>query len=441
MYAYLRTVSGPDQGRIFDLADGTTLVIGRAEKSDTHLSDGSVARLHCELRCQGGEFRLVDLDSVGGTMVGGLRIQEHCLKHGEEIQVGHTRLRLFTSAGEGFGAIGAARTGGPAASHPEGPALTGTTISRYVLGPLLARGQTGTIYKARNTRDDKAVALKVLHPELARDEAALRRFMRVMKAAVGLHHPNWVGLCGAGKHGETCWFAMEYVEGEPLTKVTERLGTRKMISWKYALSAGMQIARALAALHEKEIVHRNVAPENILIRSKDKVAKLGDPILAELRDGSEPPPVPRPGELEGNIAYMAPERTRHDPEADIRADIYGLGATLYTMITGRPPFEAPTLADLVAHIRQDDPVPPRRFQDELPEEFQDAIEQMLAKRPENRYTAPAQALRALERVAKEQAALADPGKSAFIRMHGTPGDPHASPGPMGPRGDATGRAR
>jgi serine/threonine protein kinase len=430
MYAYLRAVSGPDQGRIFNLTDGTTLVIGRGEKSDTHLSDGAVARLHCQLRCEGGSFRLIDLESVTGTTVGGLRIQEHDLKHGEELHIGNTRLKLFSSAVVDTQTLEQAQksSSGPRI-RPDESVLTGTVISHYELGPLLARGQTGTVYKARNTRDDKEVAIKVLYADLARDDAALRRFMRVMKAAVGLHQSNWVALCGAGKHGETCWFAMEYVEGEPLTKVTERLGTRKMISWRYALAVGMQIARALAALHEKHIVHRNVAPENILIRSKDKVAKLGDPILAELRDGIEPPPAPRPGELTGNIAYMAPERTRNDPEADIRADLYSLGATLYTMIAGRPPFEAKSLSELVAHIRQDDPIPPRRFQDSVPEEFQDVVEKLLAKRPEMRYPTPAHTLRALERVAKEQAALAEPGKSALIRMHSATGDGHGAAGP------------
>jgi serine/threonine-protein kinase len=126
---------------------------------------------------------------------------------------------------------------------------------------------------------------------------------------------------------------------------------------------------------------------------------------------------------------MAPERTRNDPEADIRADLYSLGATLYTMIAGRPPFEAKSLAELVAHIRQDDPIPPRRFQDSVPEEFQDVVEKLLAKRPEMRYPTPAHALRALERVAKEQAALAEPGKSALIRMHGATGDGHDAAGP------------
>jgi serine/threonine protein kinase len=429
MYAYLRAVAGPDQGRVFNLIDGTTLVVGRSEKSDTHLMDPSVARLHCEVRCQGGEFCLVDLESINGTMVGGQRIQEHSLKHGEEIQVGNTRLKLFTSAVADTQTLQQAEKSSYALKiKPDEGVLTGTVLSHYELGAILARGGTGTVYKARNTRDGKDVAVKVLYADLARDEVKLRRFMRVMKAAVGLHHANLIALCGAGKQGDTCWFAMEYVDGESLSKLIERRGAGKALNWRHALAVGMQIARALEALGEKHIVHRNVAPENVIIRAKDKVAKLGDMVLAELKDGVEPPTALRPGELMGNVAYMAPERTRNDPEADIRADIYSLGATLYAMMTGKPPFEGTSLTELVTRIRQDDPIPLKRFQDELPDEFQDAVEKMLAKRPESRYQTPAQAARALERVVKAQAMLAEPGKPALARMHSHTEDPHGAAG-------------
>jgi serine/threonine protein kinase len=432
MYAYLRAVSGPDQGRTFNLTEGTTLVIGRGEKSDTHISDGLVARLHCELQCQGGEFRLVDLESVTGTLINGLRIQEHSLKHGEEFLIGNTRLKLFTSALEDTKKLEDAQKSSYALKikRDEG-VLTGTVLSHYELGPVLARGDTGTVYRAKNARDGKDVAVKVLYADLSRDEVRLRRFMRAMKAIVGLHHHNVIALCGAGKHGETCWFAMEYIEGEPLPKVLERLGTRKMISWKYALAAGAQLARGLEALHERHVIHRNVAPENILIRSRDKVAKLGDMVLAELKEGSEPSPALDPSGLMGCVPYMAPERTRNSPDVDARADIYSLGATIYTMLTGKPPFEGKTLTELVGHIRQDDPIPPKRSQDAIPDEFQDAVEKMLAKRAELRFQTAAQAARALERVMKDQATLADPAKSSLIRMHGQTGEAQGAAGTHG----------
>jgi serine/threonine protein kinase len=424
MHAYLRVVAGPDQGRVFNLFEGSTLSIGRSEKTDTRLVDGSVCRLHCELRCAGGEFLLTDLESVGGTFVAGQRIQEHALKHGEELQVGNTRLRLHTSAIADSQTLVEAQKSAfqPAIRIDEG-VLTGQTISHYELGPVLARGSMGTVYKARDTRAGKDVALKVLYPDFTHDEASLKRFMQVMKTVVGMHHNNMVSLCGAGKHGETCWFAMEYVEGEPLIKVIERLGTRKIINWRYTLSMGMQIARALEALHEKHVIHRNVAPESILIRSKDKVPKLADMMLAKVVDGTEVKAAARPGELLGNVAYMAPERTRGDAEVDIRADIYSLGATVYTLLTGRPPFEGKDLVETVARIRQDDPVPPKKYQDSIPDEFQDVVEKMLAKRPEIRYQTPVQVTRALDRVAKAQAASSDATKSAFIRLPSNPGTP------------------
>jgi eukaryotic-like serine/threonine-protein kinase len=272
----------------------------------------------------------------------------------------------------------------------------------------------------------------VLYREIAQNEENLRRFMQVMKTVVGMQHANLVALCGAGKQGETCWFAMEYIEGEPLIKVIERLGTKKMISWRYVLSLGVQLAGALEALHEKQIIHRNVAPQSILIRAKDKLPKLGDLMLARVMNGAEVKPAAGPGELAGHVAYMAPERTRGAGDVDIRADIYSLGATLYTLLTGRPPFEGKTLVETVARIRQEDPIPPKRFQDAIPDEFQDVVEKMLAKRAELRYPTPAAVARVLGRVAKAQAPTADPTKSAFLRLSSQPGS--------GPSGGSAGRA-
>ena len=189
MYAYLRVVAGPDQGRIFNLVEGTTLSIGRGEKTDTRLTDGAAARLHCELQCSGGEFLLVDRDSIGGTLVGGQKIEEHALTHGEEFEIGKTRMKLFTSGvADTKRLVEAHESAFHPAIRPDEGVLTGQTISHFELGPVLARGNTGTIYKARDTRAGKDVAFKVLYREIAHDEVALKRFIQVMKTAAGLHH-------------------------------------------------------------------------------------------------------------------------------------------------------------------------------------------------------------------------------------------------------------
>jgi len=399
MQAYLRVMAGPDAGRNIELTEGATLTIGRSEKSDTHLKDLGVSRLHCELRWEGSKFSLVDMDSVSGTLVDGQKITEHDLKHGQEFQVGVTRFKLYATG------IGAAQPVMPDQKparelKPDEAVLTGKTISHYELGTPLAKGHTGTIYKARDVRDGKEVAFKVLHSDFASDEEDVKRFCRAMTTARELHHPNLIALHSAGKQGSTCWYAMEYVEGEPLARVIERIGTRKVPDWRFTLGLGVQIARALETAHAKHVVHGNVAPESILIRAKDKVAKLGDMMLAKVFERIKAKQTDRPGEPVGNVAYLAPERTRSDVEPDTRADIYGLGATLYALLTGKPPFQGKTLVEIMAQIRQADPVPPKKFQDSIPDKFQDAVMTMLAKRPELRFQSPAQVARALEQVAK-----------------------------------------
>jgi len=401
MQAYLRVTSGPDAGRTIELAEGVKVTIGRGEKSDTRLTDMGVSRVHCEIHWVGDKFHLADLGSVGGTLVDGQKITEHNLKHNQEFQIGGTRIKLHTTGITDASTLMAAQKPVRELKPDEG-VLTGKTISHFELGPVLARGRTGTIYKARDTRDGKDVAFKVLHSDFTNDEEDVKRFVRAMTTAVELKHPNLIALYGAGKQGDTCWFAMEYVDGEPLTKLIEKFGTLKMLDWRFALTVGVHIAQALEVAHEKHIIHRNISPENILIRNQDKVAKLGDMMLAKALEGIKAKQITRPGELVGNLAYMAPERTRSDVEADTRADIYGLGATLYALLTGKPPFEGKTLVETIAQIRQSDPVPPKKFQLSIPDKFQDVVMVMLAKRPELRYQTPAQAARALEQVAKYQ---------------------------------------
>jgi serine/threonine protein kinase len=279
-------------------------------------------------------------------------------------------------------------------------ALVGQTLSHYEVKSQIAKGASGAIFKAKCTESKKTVALKVLQPEFAKNDEEMQRFVRAMKTALPLRHPNLVSLLAAGKTGGYCWVAMEYVDGESMTKVIHRIGVAGMLDWRYSYKVAVHIARALEYAHGEGVLHRNVTPQNILFRTADKVALLGDLMLAKALEGTLAQQITRPGELIGDVAYMSPERTRGTADVDVRSDLYGLGATVYALITGRPPFVATSLPDLITKIRGAEPEKPQKFCLSIPGGFQGTIMRLLAKRPEERHESATELLADLERVGK-----------------------------------------
>jgi serine/threonine-protein kinase len=247
------------------------------------------------------------------------------------------------------------------------------------------------------------MALKVLLPSISQDEAETQRFIRAMKTMLPLRHRNLVAIYNAGKTGPYCWTAMELVEGESLEQVIRRIGVAGMLDWRYALRVAIHIARALEYASEHQIIHRNLTPQNVLVRNSDKLAKLGDLMLAKALEGSMAQQITRPGELLGDIHYMSPERTRGIAEVDGRSDIYGLGALVYALLTGRPPCAGASLTETIQHIRQTIPEPPRKYALGIPPMFEGVVTRMLAKRPDERHQTASELVADLERVAKFQA--------------------------------------
>jgi serine/threonine-protein kinase len=143
-----------------------------------------------------------------------------------------------------------------------------------------------------------------------------------------------------------------------------------------------------------------VTPPNILQRRSDKVCKLGDLMLAKALEGVLAKQVTKPGQLIGDLPYMSPERTHSDGVVDERSDLYGLGASLYAVLTGRPPFEGASLPDLVRKVRQEKPEPPKKYNMAIPDLFQDAVMRLLEKRPDDRYQTAASFLRDVDRIAR-----------------------------------------
>jgi serine/threonine protein kinase len=193
---------------------------------------------------------------------------------------------------------------------------------------------------------------------------------------------------------------MEFVAGENLKQVIDRIGVAGMLDWKQAFRAAVQVGRALAYAHEQGIVHRNVTPTNILLEAATKEVKLGDLMLAKALEGTATEQITRPGELVGDVAYMSPERTRGTTEVDARSDLYGLGATVFALLTGHAPCDGKTLIEKVTRIRQVVPDKPTKFQMSIPPMFEGVVMKLLAKEPKDRYQTAADLVKELERVGK-----------------------------------------
>jgi serine/threonine protein kinase len=408
MFGQLVVIAGPDQGRTFNIAPGQTLVIGRGQTTETKLRDPHVSRTHCQVAFEGDDrIVLRDSGSASGTLVNGQKVTgERPLKPGDVIRVGETQLRFqfedIANQSTQVPLPATAKVAPPPAAR-QLTELSGTTLSHFEVGPVLARARTGVVFQARDTKDNRTVAFKVLLPEYSKNDEEMQRFVRAVKTVLPLRHPNLIALYGAGKTGPHCWIAMEFVEGESLTQVIQRIGTAGMLDWRHALRVAIHVARALDFAQQHAIIHRNITPTNIMVRSSDKLTKLGDLLLAKALEGNlAAEQITRPGELLGDVAYMSPERTRGSGDVDGRSDIYSLGATVYALLTGRPPCEGGSLVETITKIRQVEPVKPKKYQLSIPDLFEGTVLRMLAKRPEDRFAKPADLLTDLERVAKYQ---------------------------------------
>ncbi|HEX5996195.1 MAG TPA: protein kinase, partial [Jiangellales bacterium] len=221
---------------------------------------------------------------------------------------------------------------------------------RYRVEAALARGGMATVYRALDTRLDRGVALKVMHPELAADNEFVLRFIGEARSAARLAHPNVVGVFDQGEDDGTVFLAMEYVEGRTLRQV---LRDRGPLPAPAAFEMIQPVVAALGAAHEAGIVHRDVKPENVLVGANGRI-KVADFGLA--RALSDTGTATR-GLLLGTVNYISPEQALGEP-ATPRSDVYSAGIMLYEMLTGAPPHTGPTDFVIVrSHIDNDVPRP------------------------------------------------------------------------------------
>lgn len=293
------------------------------------------------------------------------------------------------------------------------------TVGRYEITGRLGEGAMADVYRAVDPDIGREVAIKVLKPEYARNEALNLRFMREARAAGALSHPNIATIYEVGKDGAAAFIAMELVEGQPLDSVLQRQGR---MPYERVLQLGQQLAAALAYAHRMGVVHRDVKPSNILLSSDGRTAKLVDFGVARIDDpvaGGDGAHLERTqfGQMVGTPRYMSPEQALSLP-VDHRSDLFSLGIVLYEMVTGKVAFPGVGLATLAIQIAQERVEPIEKSAADCPPGLRFVIEKLLAKKPDQRFVDGEAVRSAIQRemAAREDRVVARRGLSLRLKL-------------------------
>jgi len=270
-------------------------------------------------------------------------------------------------------------------------------IPGYKITGKLGAGAMAVVYKAKQLSLNRTVAIKVLPRRFTENPEYVERFYKEGQAAGKLNHNNIVQAFDVGEAGGYHYFVMEYVEGKT---IYDDLSAGKVFSEDEALDMTVQIARALNHAHSCGLIHRDVKPKNIMINTAG-VVKLADMGLARETTDIEAAQT-EAGKAYGTPYYIAPEQIRGKIDIDERADIYGLGATLYHMVTGRVPFMADDPSDVMRKHLREELIPPDHINTSLSAGISEVIEVMMAKHKEDRYNSVEELLADLEAVRNGQ---------------------------------------
>src|SRR3954454_3954590 len=260
-------------------------------------------------------------------------------------------------------------------------------FDNFALLETLGGGGMGSVYKARDRRLNRSVALKLLRPELSADPAEIARLEQEARATAAVNDPHVVQVFSSGTDHGQFYLVMELVDQGSLD---DRMAEQGRVSEAQVLDAGIQVARGLRAAHENGLIHRDVKPGNILF-ADDATAKIGDFGLA-VADGQN---AEAQNEIWGTPYYVAPERLNNEPE-DFRSDMYSLGATLYPAIAGRPPFEGETNSATALRELKSQPLSLGAAVAGLRRETVRTIDRMVAPDPEKRFASYDELIVALE---------------------------------------------
>ena len=274
--------------------------------------------------------------------------------------------------------------------------------NRFRIVRQLGAGGMGEVYLAEDNRLWRKVALKLLPAKFTMDVERLGRFQQEACATSALNHPNIITIFDIGQDGSTHFIATEFIEGETLR---QRISAGKL-SISEALNIAVQVASALSAAHSVNVVHRDVKPENIMLRTDGHV-KILDFGLAKLtnarsenaafQSGHLPLIKTEPGVVLGTPGYMSPEQACGE-SVDRRTDIFSLGVVLYEMITGHRPFDGKTVGEIIAATLSKEPQPLKEYAPEVSDEIQRVITTVLCKDRESRHQTADELVGALKRL-------------------------------------------
>ena len=405
----LHISKGSDANRTFDIQENQTLVVGRGLSSDTKLTDPALSRVHFSVEYLDGRIMISDLGSLSGTFLNGLRIDGTIeADSGDEIAAGDSRLFLSLVGRIDADTVEPSRN----SILVELNGLVGTMIGGYLLQRIIGVGRSGLVFEAYDPVLRRQLAVKVFSLGHSRSNEYRERFIQGTKTFSKIQDPHLIRLYKAGKSSSAYYYvAMELVVGESLDSMIGRVGIEGMLDWKEAWKCAYHISSALMTTYGHNVIHCNLVPRNIIRRFSDEQFMLGDFILA-----SPAGPSLRglhAHNIMGELHYLPPERINdaadnlreHQsqfPElsTDIRSDIFGLGATCYAMLTGKPPASGANMNDVIDSIRKEQPPLPTHSHLSVNDQFQSVVMKMIAKNPNERYQTPQQLLRELGRIGR-----------------------------------------
>jgi serine/threonine protein kinase len=276
--------------------------------------------------------------------------------------------------------------------------LEGVLIAdRYLLKGIIGEGGMGIVYEGVHEKLASKIAVKFLRTDLNLSQETFKRFENEAKIAASLGHKNIVRIFDMGSYESVPYFVMEFLEGTPLDEVIDEKGTLTIAE---AADISIQVLEALNAVHYKGIIHRDLKPENVIIVPQPgggEIIKILDFGICRLQsDAASAMRMTRTGAVFGTPYYMSPEQAEGRRDIDSRADLYSVGAILYKMLTGRTPFIGENYNTIIVNIINKDPLPPRKFNMEIPRDLEEVIMKALERNRDLRYLDAVEFIEALE---------------------------------------------